>query len=222
MLQLLSYIITEETPMYGGKTGFIPKKASSILKGDSANTSFWKLPNHLGTHIDFPYHFFEEGQKLEDFPLKFWFFDGESIEIIEVNLSENELLIGPENISKDHLNKDAELVLIKTGFGKYRSNERYWKENPGASIELAKWLRNNFNELRVLGLDTISVSSFQHRQEGRAVHKMLLNPKKPVLLVEDMDLSSLSESSSLTQIWICPLMVKGANGCPCTIIGDVK
>jgi kynurenine formamidase len=208
--------------MYGGKNGFISKKASSISKGDSANTSFWQFPNHLGTHIDFPYHFFEGGQKLEDFPLDFWFFDGERIEIIDVNICENELLIGPENITKDNFNNDAELVLIKTGFGKYRSNERYWKENPGIGRELAEWLRNNFNKLRVIGLDTISVSSFQHRQEGRSVHKVLLNPEKPVLLVEDMDLSSLSESSSLKQIWICPLMVKGANGCPCTIIGDVK
>ncbi|GAF94079.1 unnamed protein product, partial [marine sediment metagenome] len=68
----LSYKIDVETPAYGGKQGFLLTPLSSIEKGDSANTSKWEFPNHLGTHIDFPYHFFQNGQTVEDFPTDFW------------------------------------------------------------------------------------------------------------------------------------------------------
>jgi kynurenine formamidase len=46
-----------------------------IAAGDTANTSRFVLPNHLGTHVDAPRHFFESGPALTDYPPKFWIFE---------------------------------------------------------------------------------------------------------------------------------------------------
>ena len=54
----LSYFIGEQTPAYGGMEGLVQLKANrSITNGDTTNEMSLFLPNHIGTHIDFPFHF---------------------------------------------------------------------------------------------------------------------------------------------------------------------
>lgn len=221
MLQLLSYFIDEFVPMYGGKKGFESTVSSSIEKGDTANTSYWQFPNHLGTHIDFPYHFFEEGQTIEDFPLDFWVINGKKVQVLEVQLDNDELLIAPSNIMTKDYNENSEFLMLKTNFYRFRNHDKYWKYNPGISIELVYWMRKKFTNLRLLGVDSISVSSYQHRQVGRKVHKELLDPSNPILPIEDMNLSEVNGYSCFRWLCISPLMVKRMDGCPCTIFADV-
>ncbi len=220
--QLLSYLIDQSSPMYGGRPGFQSNTASSISNGDSANTKQWEFPNHLGTHVDFPYHFFNDGQTLEDFPLDYWVFSDESIQVLEIYNDEQHYLIDPDMISPQKFNDRARLVLLKTGCYRFRGQQRYWKYNPGISLKCSQWIKKNFPALTMIGIDTISVSSYQHRPEGRKVHKLLLNPDHPVLLIEDMNLEKITTNSYFNQLWIVPLMVKNMDGCPCTVIADVN
>jgi len=219
---ILSHPIDENTPMYGGKKGFVSKNKSSIKNGDSANTSIWKLPNHLGTHIDFPYHFYDNGQTIDDFTADFWILDGKEIQILNVNIPKNDLLIKIEHIKNQKLNRSSKFLILKTGFSKYRDQQKYWKYNPGLSIEASKWIRKKFKNIKIFGLDSISVSSWQHRKEGRIVHKNLLNPTKPILIIEDMDLSNVSDNTIFKKIYIAPLRVSKTDGSPCMILAEVK
>lgn len=210
------------TPIYGGRTGFLSKISGSIEQRDSANTSKWEFPNHIGTHIDFPYHFYKNGQTIEDFTADFWILNGEEIQILDVGLPKDNLLIKIEHIKNQDLNMDAEFLILKTGFGKYRDQQKYWKYNPGLSIEISNWIREKFEKLKIIGLDLISISSWQHREIGRTVHKNLLNPKKPVLIIEDMDLSNVLDNTLFKKIYIAPLMVSKADGSPCMILAEVE
>jgi len=45
-----------------------------------------------------------------------------------------------------------------------------------------------FHILEPPGFDSISVSSFQNRMVGREAHRAFLDPKAPILLLEDIDL----------------------------------
>ena len=59
----LSHFINEATPIYGGASDQIKlEKLTAIKNGNTANSLYLKLPNHCGTHIDFPYHFFSNGK----------------------------------------------------------------------------------------------------------------------------------------------------------------
>ena len=222
MHRFLSYKINADTPNYGGKTGFLSKAASSIKNGDSANTQTWEFPNHLGTHVDAPYHFYENGQTIDFFPLDFWVFDGIKTQILEVDLKEDYLLIKPEHVKKQNINSDVEFLMLKTGFGKYRNNEKYWKYNPGLSCEISDWVREKFKKIRILGIDSISISSWQHRNVGRQVHKKMLNPNKPIVLVEDMNLSKVNKDTVFKIIYVAPLITSKSDGAPCTILAEVK
>jgi kynurenine formamidase len=222
MFVLLSYKIDCLTPIYGGRKGFFSESASSIESGDTANTSKWEFPNHIGTHIDFPYHFYQNGQTIDDFAEKFWIFSGKKIQILEVNLPEKETLIGPQHIKGSKYNVDTEFLILKTNSGTYRHEEKYWMFNPGLSIQFCDWAINNFKKLRIIGIDSISISSWQQRDIGRKAHKKLLNPKNPILIIEDMNLSPITADTIFKILYVAPLFVSKSDGTPCTIFAEVK
>ena len=48
----LSHPLSPESPAYGGGEGMRIEPITQIAAGDTANTSHFVLPNHLGTHVD--------------------------------------------------------------------------------------------------------------------------------------------------------------------------
>ena len=72
----LSYFLDQNTPAYGGETDLISvKRSRSIINGDNSNNSIITLTSHIGTHIDFPFHFSNDGKKSDDYPASFWIFN---------------------------------------------------------------------------------------------------------------------------------------------------
>jgi len=130
---------------------------------------------------------------------------------------ENEIIC----LSERELNRippQTDFLIIKTGFGKFRTEEKYWKSNPGFSPKLAGILSTRYPLLRVVGMDIISITSFQNREIGREAHRNFLGGAHPILLIEDMDLSLLTNIP--TSVMCLPLMISGLDGCPVTIIAS--
>ena len=93
-------------------------------------------------------------------------------------------------ININDLNIDVELLLIKTGYENYRIQDKYWNDNPGLSSELASYFRTRFKKLRCIGFDFISLTSWNHRLEGRLSHREFLTPDQPnssILIIEDAE-----------------------------------
>jgi len=219
-LVYLSYILNENTPTYGDRNKFICEKKSNIEKDDVANDSNISTTVHIGTHIDMPYHFFKDGQTIEDFDIDYFRF--ENILFIKLEPKEiiikNDLIISLDKI-KEKLKYD--ILIIKTNICHQRDKKSFWESNYGFHPSIAKYLRLNFPNIRVIGFDSISVSSFQDRMLGREAHKAFLNPKKPILLLEDMDLTFLNQDSKINRLDIAPLRITQCDGLPCTIIAEV-
>ncbi len=218
----LSYPLDASTPSYGNGEGFKAECVKAITTGDSCNTSRWQFPNHIGTHIDAPNHFCSAGKTIDEFPPEYWNFS-KIMSIKKPLINENmciELTEGFRNIPKE-----TELILIYTGFCNHRHEEIYWNSNPGLSSKLAIFLRENFPKLRAVGIDSISISPWKNRDEGRKSHKILLdinNNDNPIVLIEDMDLRILENNIEIKSCCMLPLRVKDADGSPCTIVAGVK
>jgi len=207
----------ENTPLYGGGKGVLVSSERSINNGDTANTKNLSLHNHSGTHIDFPNHFFANGKTSEMYDAAYWIFSDPFI--INLETDEDQMIA----FSEEQLNSipsKTDFLILKTGFGKFRNEEKYWNSNPGLSPELADQLRKKTPMLRVIGLDLISITSFKNREIGRKAHREFLKSENPFLLVEDMDLSQLD--SNPKSIICTPLMIKGLDGSPVTIIAKLK
>lgn len=215
----LSYILDDATPTYGNRNRFDVVKKSDISNGDAANDSFMSTTVHIGTHIDMPYHFYENGQTIEDYDANFWVFDKPFI----VKIKPNNLIIRDELIEK-LINIDDvgfDILIVKTGICNIRSKDQFWSENYGFHPDIYDYLIEHFPYVRVFGFDSISVSSFSDRLLGRETHKRFLNPNKPILLVEDMDLRAVDANTKLGKIIIAPTRISKCDGLPCTIMGCI-
>lgn len=215
----LSYPLTKDTPSFGSGEGIGIQALTKMEFGDSCNTSQWIFPNHLGTHLDFPNHFVRNGKTGSDYNADFFVFNHSwMIDLGRVTPGE---IISTEHLKDFFIPTEIELLIIKTGFCKNRDKDVYWQNNPGFSPQLADFLKDSFPDLRVFGFDSISLTSFTHRQTGRKAHKRFLEGERPLLLLEDMDLNNVSKDSLFKQIIIAPLQIAKADAAPCTVLALV-
>ena len=203
----LSHFINKNTPVYGGvENAFISETISSINEGHTSNSSKFIFNNHIGTHIDFPFHFSNTGAKTNDYDSSFWVFN----KVGFINTS----IINFENDIKD-LPIDIEILLLKTNFGINRGTDKYIFDQPVIPSNWAFLLRSKFPKIRAFGFDLISLTSKKDRIEGKNAHiKFLI--ENNILIIEDMDLSKITESPS--KLIVAPLLIESSDGVPCTII----
>jgi len=220
-LVYLSYILDENTPTYGNRNKFECEKKSDISKGDVANDSNITTTVHIGTHIDMPYHFFEHGQTIEDFNIEYFRFEN----ILFVDMTPENIILKDDliRVLETKTNKmKYDMLVVKTGICHNREEEVFWKNNYGFDPSIAKFLRDEFPSIRVIGFDSVSVSSFSNRMLGRESHKAFLDPQNPILLLEDMDLTQMNEHTKVLKLDITPLRIAKCDGLPCTIIAEIE
>lgn len=217
---LLSHVLGQATPSYGNRDKVIIRANSSIKAGETANSSCLVLSNnHIGTHIDVPRHFSIDGKRTIDYPIGDYVFN--SCQLIDIPC-QDACLIGVDELAKFEIRHDVDLLLIRTGFENLRSQDAYWNNNPGLHPDLADYLRNNFPCLRCIGFDFISVTSWQHRAEGRLAHKALLAPDngcREIWAIEDMSLKNATEQ--IKKVIVAPLLVEDGNGASVTVIAEL-
>ncbi len=218
-LIFLSHPYNKNTPSYGNRDMIKITSNSSIKSGESANSSCWIFTNnHIGTHIDVPYHFSDKGKKVIDIPVKDWLFT--NVALIDVPCEEAKL-INETDIKIFDLPPDIEMLFIRTRYEKYRGLDKYWNDNPGLSPNVASYLRKTYPKLRCVGFDFISITSWKFRKIGKESHKAFLAPdenNRPIMAIEDMSLKNITRK--IDWLVVAPIIVEDGNGAPVTIIAN--
>ncbi len=218
-LIFLSHPYTIDTPSYGNRDMVKIASNSSINSGATANTSTWVFTNnHIGTHIDVPFHFSNSGSKVIDIPANDWLF--QKVALVDIPC-EDAKLICEEDLSVFQLPSDIEMLLMRTNYETYRGEDKYWNDNPGFAPAVAHYLRKNYPRLRCVGFDFISVTSWKYREIGRESHKTFLAPGKnlnPIMAIEDMSLKKIS--GKINWLLVAPIIVVDGNGAPVTIFAN--
>lgn len=216
----LSHPLNINQPVYGGAKGTMEiSSLKAIGRGDSCHTFRVAFENHAGTHVDAPAHFFENAPAVVDYPAGFWIF--ENPQVLEFSVRPAQLL--DVGVFEGKVRSSADLLILKTGFQSFRGKEEYACRNPGIAASVGFWLREHFPDLRAVGFDFISLSSYQNRPEGRLAHKAFLDPRgqgHPVVIIEDMDLQK--DLSGIQRVIVAPLLVDGIDSAPCTVLGISK
>nr|NIO71327.1 cyclase family protein [Anaerolineae bacterium] len=65
----VSIPISPQMPVWPGDPAVQIERVASINEGDPVNLTRLSLGAHTGTHVDAPYHLFEEGLKVDQLPL---------------------------------------------------------------------------------------------------------------------------------------------------------
>ena len=88
----------------------------SLQSGDSANVFRMTMENHWGTHVDAPYHFFDDGKKIADYLPEFWIF--KSPMTIKVDLKPSEVLSSGDWLNA--ITPGTDILLFQSGWGNRR------------------------------------------------------------------------------------------------------
>ena len=215
----LSYELSDKFTSYGNGDRISAKPSSKICCGASNNSTNLKFNSHFGTHIDFPYHFSDSGKKGELYDPEKFIFDWVQVICLENN-NYSDYLIKQKNIMDFNFDKKTEFLIIKTGFCNIRHEREYWENYPGIHADLAKYFKERMPNLRAIGLDTISISSYQNRSHGRIAHKKFLIENN-ILIVEDMNLKLVNNNSRIDKLIVSPLRFKNSDGAPTTIFANI-
>jgi kynurenine formamidase len=217
----LSHPWGPSNPSYGNGERVKIKQIKDMSCGDSCNTMEFTANNHNGTHFDFPKHFDPQGFSCTDLDADsfihsqiatFWF----EFEFGEI-LTPNHL-----NAQLSTQNRDASLILVRTGAAKFRQSEEFWKNGPGIGTGVAEFLRMNFPKITTFGVDAISISSFTNRELGRLVHReFLCHSAHPIFVIEDLQLEDLRKFTPI-ECYALPLRIENSDGAPCTVIAKVR
>jgi arylformamidase len=219
MKLFLSHALDQNTPTYGDRDKFTISVKSEIINGLGANTSIWNFSNnHMGTHMDTPFHFIENGKKTLDYTAEEFCF--ERVHVIE-KISDSGVLISLSEKELDLIPPDIDFMIIKTGYGKYRSLDKYHNNNPGLNSLLAGVLKKRFSKLRCIGFDFISLTSWNHREHGRLSHRSFLGDDNNFLIIEDMNLNEINLKTKVNSLILAPLRTVDGNGGPVTIIAEI-
>lgn len=68
----ISVELSKDTIIYPGDPKLEYGLMFSLKKGEIANVGYIKSGIHHGTHVDVPYHFRDEGRKLDQIPIEHW------------------------------------------------------------------------------------------------------------------------------------------------------
>jgi kynurenine formamidase len=204
----LSLDIYDKAPTFwpDPKTAVLPHLGIANLK---YNITQLMMSTHLGTHLDAPFHFFDDGRTVDQVdPAKgfgpAWVLDF-SGKRPKAEITRAELRAHEKKITR------GARIIIRTGWDKVFPEDRYFTDYPGLPPDACAYLAER--GIACLALDMPSVYSGDYV----AVHHALLGPGAEILIVEG--LTRLEQISS-ERVLFCalPLRIRGRDGSPCRAI----
>jgi len=160
----LSHTISPGMPQWRGDDQPLALHRRSVHGPDSHMSSSLELGCHVGTHIDAPLHFLAGQPGLDELPVDR--FSGPGL-VVDVR-GDHGQAAAPAVLAERVLDgldlAGVDFVLFLTGWDRYWGQERYYREWPWLSGDLARRLAEA--GLKGVGLDTPSLDDFS----GRAAH----------------------------------------------------
>ena len=196
----LTLPINDRTPVFPGDP------AAEIVPFYTIEKDHWNIkkltfPSHFGTHIDAPYHMFENGKKLTDFPMEK--FTGEGT-VIDVR-GQKEIV---DNLEKVH---QGDIVFFYTQHIDNVYAKNFFSNNPVISVKTAQLLVKK--KVKIVGID-----SFSPDNEPFEVHRLLLSHE--ILIIENLvNLNKLIDKRF--ECYALPLKLENADGTPCRVIAKI-
>ncbi len=187
------YDISQEVfgcKVFPGDPSPVKKTMFSIQNGDICNLTAFEMCAHNGTHVDAPYHFLNDGKKIDQVDLDRF--------IGYAYVIEHEGDIGKE---------DAKAILKKARECDERSAERILvKGNATVTVDAAKVFAEE--GIKLFGNESQTVGPEDAPME---VHLIMLGAQ--IVLLEGIRLADVKEGAYI--LHAAPLNLGGCDGSPC-------
>lgn len=156
MLLDLTLEMSDTLPVFPGSPSMhtIPW---STIKGEGYNSEMLFLSSHLGTHMDAPYHFIQDGLRIHQIPLSVLV--GRAT-LLDMHKDANEYIQRDDIIRWQKENctiPHGSPVIFRTGWQTHINDDYYFTENPGLSKDAAEYLASI--SVPLVGVDSPSIDA---------------------------------------------------------------
>jgi arylformamidase len=202
----ISLTISPSLPTWPGDPKIVLEQLESMDKGAHANVTTISSTVHIGTHVDAPHHFLNDGRTVENLPL-----DVLTGPCYVVQLPDGIDAITAEVLARTEVSSDMKRILFGTSNShKWVKGESKFDEDFVAITEDgAEWLVER--GVQLVGVDYLSVAPYG---DSEGTHKVLL--KAGVVVVEGLNLSNVVRG--FYELYCLPLKIAGSDGAPARAI----
>jgi len=196
--------------LYHGAPNFMadPKIAifTHMVRADRGyNNAVIVTGTHQGTHLDAPFHFFDDGLTIEKLDLRrgfgpAWVFD------FTHKKPKEEITVADLIPHSEKIGRGSRLI-FHTGWDKVFPERRYLSDQPYLGVETCRWLADRGVICIAIDAPTIYPDNYMD------VHHALLNKKAEVLIIESLMGLDRLENDRVILIAF-PLRIVGRDGSP--------
>ena len=204
----LTYPITAGMPVYPGSPAPEIHPIARFEKNGYRENRL-NLCSHTGTHMDAPHHLLHKGKTLDQYPVERFVGPGYCIDVSSLAgniISKASLQPHLEDVSH------GDVVLLRTGWGRFWGTTRYFENFPVLSTEAAHKLAAC--SLKAVGVDTLSVDPIN--TADYPVHRTFL--ENDVLIIENLAHLDQLPVGGFGRLCCLPLSLADADGAPTRVV----
>lgn len=201
----ISLGVSQDIPVWPGDPPVVLERVSSLDDGDGANVSRLEAGVHVGTHIDAPRHFIENGKTIDDIPLKSLIGRAYVVDLRKA------AAIDAGTLEAARIPPRTRRLLFKTRNSDWwaKGERSFQKDFVAVEPSGAEWLVRK--GVRLVGVDYLSVAPFG---DGERTHKILL--EAGIVVLEGVDLHKVPKGRYT--IYCLPVKLVGSDGAPARAI----
>ncbi len=172
------------------------------------------MSTHQGTHLDVPYHFFDDGKTIDQMPLDRFYGPAALVDLAPGSFLPDKTPITCEML-EPHADKfqPGAKVIYRTGWDRTFGTPACFSDFPSLTLEAAQWIAHR--RIGLLGMDTLTPSA-----DWKEVHLTLLQKGVEIVIVEGLtNLESLPERFTFAGF---PLKIQGRDGSPIRAVAIVE
>jgi arylformamidase len=202
----ISLTISPDLPIWPGDPSLELEQIASMDKGAHNNVTRISAAVHLGTHVDAPHHFLNDGRTVEQLPL----------EVLTglcyvAQLPDGIEAITSEVLDRTEINSEMKRVLFGTRNSHLwaKGESKFQTDFVAITEDGAEWLVER--GVQLVGVDYLSVAPYG---DSVPTHTVLL--KAGVVVVEGLNLSNVMRG--FYHLYCLPLKIAGSDGAPARAI----
>ena len=204
-------IIDLSHPLEHGQLNFPFDPKISILAHNTVSSIGYNITQvsmgtHQGTHLDAPFHFYDDGKTIEQMDINHFIGEAHLVDLAPGGHLEASTPLTIE-MFRAHADvfKPGARVIYRTGWDRMFGTPEFFSEFPTLDLDAARWIADR--GVRMLGMDTPTPST-----DWKECHLILLKEGVEVVIVEG--LTGLEKLPPVFTFVGLPLKITGRDGSP--------
>lgn len=206
-------------PLEHGQLNFPWDPKISVLPHNTVssigyNITEVSLSTHQGTHLDAPFHFYDDGKTIDQIQLDRFYGSAVLVDLAPGRYLEAKTPITVEMFEayEDKFRPGAKIV-YRTGWDRMFGQPEFFSDFPTLTLDAARWIAER--KIGMLGMDTPTPST-----DWKECHLILLKESVELVIVESLtNLDQLPDQFTFIGF---PLNIKGRDGAPIRAVALVE